>query len=479
MINRLNIFNKHSKLSLFILTINNTTIIKCGKIYSKLLHQPSLETQLSDAIKKQEVTNVQNLIEAGAKINSSDRHGRTKLMLSVIHNKSTIMQELLTRDANSGARTKDGKTALMYAAAQTPTILNQLLAHQSQQATANQTYLNMATRKGYTALMYATISGQNENVKTLIENRANIEAQSQQGYTPLMLAARHRQNQILIDLLNLGANPNKQDCQGQTALMHAVKSGNRQTVSTLLQLPHAMLGAQLDLDHKDEEGQSALSLALTKNKPEIYTQLKEAGANDQGLHEFGSVIFDLDNFNTYITMELTLQNEEPSQYINYLHHMFRISKATGRKYITKQEIVNWINGQLMLKRQSACAEIDEQDQEVVELRTAQRPFLVQKATAEQINTTVRLSDGNFATLIEPNLLKSLKYWRRQKMSDQQFNEFLAEGDKMINPIDGDQVLIPQETAAKFLKMQLVQSALPEQKYLTGAALSMLCQKKRE
>jgi hypothetical protein len=327
--------------------------------------------------------------------------------------------------------------------------------------------------------MYATISGQNENVKTLIENRANIEAQSQQGYTPLILAARHRQNQILIDLLNMGANPNQQDLQGQTALMHAVKSGNRQTVSTLLQLPCQLLGAQLDLDHKDEEGQSALSLALTKNKPEIYTQLKEAGANDQGLHEFGSVIFDLDNFNTYITMELTLQNEEPSQYINYLHHMFGITKATGRKYITKQEIVNWINGQLMLQRQSACAEINEQDQEVVELRTAQRPYLVQKATAQQISTKVRLSDGNFATLVEPNILKSLKYWRKQKMSDQQFNEFLAEGDKLINPMEGDQVLIPQETAAKYLKMQLITTALPQQKYLTGAALSMLCQKKRE
>lgn len=479
MINRLNIFNKHSKLSLFILTINNTTIIKCGKIYSKIFHQPSLETQLEDAIKKRELSDVQNLIEAGAKINSSDLHGRTKLMMSVIHNQPIIMQELLTSGANSFARTKDGKTALMYAAAQTPTILNQLLAHQSQQPTHTQNYLNLATKKGYTALMYATISGQNENIKRLIENRANIEAQNHQGYTPLMLAARHQQNQALVDLLTFGANPNQQDMQGKTALMHAVRTGNKQTVATLLQLPHAMLGAQIDLDHKDEEGQSALSLALTKNKPEIYTQLKEAGANDQGLHEFGTVIFDLDNFNTYITMELTLQNEEPSQYINYLHHMFRITKATGRKYLTKQEIVNWINGQLMLQRQSACAELAEQDQEVVELRTAQRPYLVQKATALQMNTTVRLSDGNFATLVEPNILKSLKYWRRQKMSDQQFNEFLAEGDKLINPLEGDQVLIPQETAARFLKMQLIPTKLTPQKYLTGAALAMLCQKKRE
>lgn len=479
MINILNIFNKQVKISIFVLIINYSFKINCGKVYSKIFHQPSLEAQLSDAIKKQELTNVQNLIEAGAKINSSDRHGRTKLMLSVIHNKPIILQELLTRDANSGARTKDGKTALMYAAAKSPTSLNQLLAHQAAQPTSHQTYLNMATRKGYTALMYATISGQNENIKKLIENRADIEAQNKQGFTPLILAARHQQNQALIDLITYGANPNQQDHQGQTALMHAVNSGNRQTVNTLLQLPYELLGAQIDLDHKDEEGQSALSLALTKNKPDIYTRLKEAGANDQGLHEFGSVIFDLENFNTYITIELTLQNEEPSQYINYLHHMFRISKATGRKYITKQEIVNWINGQLMLERQTACAEIDEQDQEVVELRTVQRPYLVQKATAQQINTKVRLSDGNFATLIEPNLLKSLKYWRRQKMSDAEFNEFLAEGDKLINPMEGDQVLIPKETAAKFLKMQLITTALPQQKYLTGAALAMLCQKKRE
>lgn len=479
MINRLNIFNKHSRLCIYLLLTNYNLKVNCGKIYSKIFYQPSLEAQLSEAIKKQELSNVQSLIEAGAKINSSDRHGRTKLMLSVMHDKPLIMQELLNRGANTFARTKDGKTALMYASAQSPTILNQMLAHQTDQPTQTQTFLNLATRKGYTALMHAIISGQNENVKTLIENRANIEAQSQQGYTPLMLAARHQQNQILIDLLNMGANPNQQDNQGQTALMHTVKSGNRQTVSTLLQLPCQLLGAQIDLNTKDEEGQTALSIALTKNKPEIYTQLKEAGANDQGLHEFGSVIFDLDNFNTYITMELTLQNEEPSQYINYLQHMFRITKATGRKYITKQEIVNWINGQLMLQKQIACAELDEQDQEVVELRTVHRPYLVQKATATQINTKVRLSDGNFATCMEPNILKSLKYWRKQKMSDQQFNEFLAEGDKLINPIEGDQVLIPKETADKFLKMQLITTALPQHKYLTGAALAILCQKKRE
>jgi hypothetical protein len=159
--------------------------------------------------------------------------------------------------------------------------------------------------------------------------------------------------------------------------------------------------------------------------------------------------------------------------------MFRINKATGRKYITKQEIVNWINGQLMLQKKTAFAELNEEEQSVVELRTTHRPFLVQKATAYKMNTTVRLSDGNCASYIEPCLIKSLKYWRTQNMKDEQFNEFLAEGDKHINPIEGDQVLITQDQAAQFLILQAKHPELPHQKYLTGLHLVNIIKKKRE
>lgn len=457
-----NIFNKKLKITIFFLITNNTTKLTCGKIQSKLSITKSKEELLEKAIKRHEINTVKSLIEAGAKINSRDRLSRTKLMLAAMMNNPQIIQELLKHGADQSARTKDGKTALMYAAAKSPKVLNQLLANTEQ--------INLSNRKGYTPLMYATICGQTENIKTLIKNKANLEAQNDQGFTPLILAARNQQNDSLINLIQEGAQINHQDLQGKTALMHAVNTGNVKTIRTLLE-------AQPNLEIMDQENQTALSIALTKNKPSIYLQLKTAGASDQGLHEFGSVIFDLDNFNTYVTQELTLQNEEPSKYINYLQHMFRINKATGRKYITKQEIVNWINGQLMLQKKTAFAELNEEEQSVVELRTTCRPFLVQKATADKINTTVRLSDGNFASYIEPCLIKSLKYWRTQNMSDEQFNEFLAEGDKHINPIEGDQVLITQDQAAQFLILQAKHPELPHQKYLTGQSLVQLLQKK--
>jgi len=118
----------------------------------------------------------------------------------------------------------------------------------------------------WTPLMQATMYNHPKIVKTLLEQGAQTELQDQAGYTPLLIAATHNRDEIMLLLMRYGANINHQEQDGgMTALMIAAKAGHLKTSQILLQF-------KADTKLIDKQGLTALQWAH-RNKHIAITKL--------------------------------------------------------------------------------------------------------------------------------------------------------------------------------------------------------------
>ena len=86
---------------------------------------------------------------------------------------------------------------------------------------------DIQTRRGRSALHYASENGHEEIVALLITSGAQVDLPNKWGRTALHYAAsKHRVNCLKI-LIKKGADPNKRDVDRQTSLYHAVAASTR------------------------------------------------------------------------------------------------------------------------------------------------------------------------------------------------------------------------------------------------------------
>lgn len=177
------------------------------------------------AVKKDDATTVSALLKRGLNPNlvESER-GETGLMVALQEDSPRVFKVLLNAHAvNLEARATNGDTALMIAAFKgNVDAVKALLAREVE---VNQT--------GWTALHYATASGNNEIVQLLLEKSAYIDTESPNGTTPLMMAARYGRNQTVILLLDEGADSSLKNQIGMTALDFARKAEKKDVIETL------------------------------------------------------------------------------------------------------------------------------------------------------------------------------------------------------------------------------------------------------
>ena len=121
---------------------------------------------------------------------------------------------------------------------------------------------------GNTALHNAVRFGFIEIAKTLLQNRANIEAKNIQGQTPLHVAVAWGQTDMAKFLIQNGAQINVQDNFGHTALHVAVFQSDHEAVKYLVEN-----GAQFD--HRDNENKTPFDVADEKQYFEIAKFLLE------------------------------------------------------------------------------------------------------------------------------------------------------------------------------------------------------------
>ena len=104
--------------------------------------------------------------------------------------------------------------------------------------------LEIADRKGYTALSHAVLWHHTELVRLLISAGADVHVRDKWGHTLLMLVVQstHRENEAIIRLLlDAGVAPHAKDICGYTAWTYARIFGASPKVEALLNSPEKLI----------------------------------------------------------------------------------------------------------------------------------------------------------------------------------------------------------------------------------------------
>src|ERR1700689_1347710 len=100
---------------------------------------------------------------------------------------------------------------------------------------AQKANLNASQSDGTTALHWAVRADDLDTAELLIRAGANVSAANRDGATPLLLAAVNGNAAMLEKLIQAGADPNAPLTKyGETALMMAARTGKPDAIKTLL-----------------------------------------------------------------------------------------------------------------------------------------------------------------------------------------------------------------------------------------------------
>ena len=130
-------------------------------------------------------------------------------------------------------------------------------------------YINKKNSKGYNALLYSAFRGNLEIFKKLMENGADISITNSSGLNSLHLAAQGNYPNIIIFLLEkYKLDINSKDNKGNSALHWAVYSNKKQAVDYLIYY-------NIDVNLKDNDGDTALQIALRKGDQNLIQKLRD------------------------------------------------------------------------------------------------------------------------------------------------------------------------------------------------------------
>jgi ankyrin repeat protein len=152
--------------------------------------------------------------------------------------------------------------------------------------------VNAAHGDGASALHWAAYNDDLEMVKTLLAAGANVNAATREGaITPLFMACTNGNPAMIETLIKAGANANSVKANGTTALMLAAASGSADAVRVLLD--H---GAAINAK-ETVHGQTALMFAAALNRDAAINLLLARGADANvatPVHKLEKVRFDQD-----------------------------------------------------------------------------------------------------------------------------------------------------------------------------------------
>ncbi|MGI9337729.1 MAG: ankyrin repeat domain-containing protein [Gammaproteobacteria bacterium] len=121
-------------------------------------------------------------------------------------------------------------------------------------------------------LFLAAYDGDTAELRSLIDEGADIDAKNDDGLTPLHVAAGQGQTEIVLALVNAGAAIEAKMNGGSTPLHVAVIHFETETALALVK-------AGADIDAKDEYGETALHSAARESQAETALALIKAGAD--------------------------------------------------------------------------------------------------------------------------------------------------------------------------------------------------------
>jgi ankyrin repeat protein len=256
-------------------------------------------TQFWKAIEKNELGDLEKLINEGEIVDARDETGNTALMHASWSGHIETTEFLIKKGANVNAANQDRETALIFASRNGHIETTEFLIKKGANVDASDV-------NGKTALIEACMNGNRKMIETLIENGANVNKFALSSFTPLMYAIRGGHNEIaqfLIDkganvdvalmhairarttddkitqfLIEEGANIDATDENGNTALMLAIMHGRDKITQVLIEKG---AGASASVDAVNKDGDDALTLAHKHNKVQVFNDLFNLGANSK------------------------------------------------------------------------------------------------------------------------------------------------------------------------------------------------------
>jgi ankyrin repeat protein len=133
--------------------------------------------------------------------------------------------------------------------------------------------VNAAQIDGATALHWAVYNDDLETAQLLIQAGAKPDAGNREGITPLYLASVYGKPVMIAALLKGGADAKQKGPHGETTIMLAARSGNAEAIKLLLK-------AGADVNAKEPiRGTTALMWAAAQKHPEAVGALLEGGAD--------------------------------------------------------------------------------------------------------------------------------------------------------------------------------------------------------
>ena len=186
---------------------------------------------------------VSALLQKGADVNATeDRRGQTALMWAISQGYPEVASRLITAGADVHARSHmlDGLSPKVY------------LTHDGE--------LQVSSKGGFTALLFAAQQGDLESARLLIEAGADVNYATQEHGSALLLASSYGHEDLAIYLLEQGADPNIAAGDGSqvTPLHYALRDGFR----ALLEGKDAGLFSAIVV-----EEQKSLTTKVDKNNP--------------------------------------------------------------------------------------------------------------------------------------------------------------------------------------------------------------------
>lgn len=239
---------------------------------------PAQASSAADSQKAAQLSQPKPVTNGNAPPREVENSNGISFILAARYGNENALRVLLYQGIDINQQDELGNTALIAASAERhPAIIRFLLKQGAD--------VHLITNDGTTALMNAAGSGRLENVKMLLHADAELDAKNNQGETALVYAIKFGHADIVDYLLNEGADPDIYDQEEirannrYTALMYAAEYGF--VLPDDAHIIDSLLDFGADPNTHRNNGDTALSIAMSNDNEVIVARLRRAGGHDE------------------------------------------------------------------------------------------------------------------------------------------------------------------------------------------------------